>query len=158
MLIHAHAVVSSLMLVGTMAMAEQTDIILDVTGQIEEGPAALNREALQSLPSVTIETTTVVTDNVHSFTGFLMRDLLEDLDAQGTHVVATALNDYVVDIPMSDFYDYGVIVAYEMNGVALTRDDKGPLWIVYPRDDHEELQDIRYDYRWVWQLDRLDVR
>lgn len=158
MLIHANVFAGCLMLFGTTAMAEQTDILLDVTGQIEEGPTGLDREALQSLPPVTIETKTVVTDNVHSFTGFRMRDLLEDLDAQGTHVIATALNDYVVDIPMSDFYDYDVIVAYEMDGAALARDDKGPLWIIYPRDEHEVLQDIRYDYRWVWQLYRLDVR
>ena len=37
-------------------------------------------------------------------------------------------------------------------------DDKGPFWIVYPRDQHEVLQDIRYDYRWVWQLDSLQVK
>jgi hypothetical protein len=45
-----------------------------------------------------------------------------------------------------------------MDGQTLSRDDKGPLWIVYPRDDHEALQDIRYDYRWVWQLYQLDVQ
>lgn len=27
-----------------------------------------------------------------------------------------------------------------------------------PRDDHAELQDLRYDYRWVWQLDHLEIR
>lgn len=73
-------------------------------------------------------------------------------------MTAIALNDYAVDIPTADFYAYDVLVAYRMDGATLNRNDKGPLWIVYPRDDHAALQDIRYDYRWVWQLYRLDVQ
>ncbi|WP_306152891.1 molybdopterin-dependent oxidoreductase [Roseovarius sp. MMSF_3281] len=150
--------VAALMLIGGGALAGQDDIILDVTGDITDGTAKLDREALQKLPQVTLETSTVVTDGTHSFTGFLMRDLLDRLGAQGELVIASALNDYVVEIPMSDFSEFDVIVAYRMDGKPLQRDDKGPLWIVYPRDQHEALQDIRYDYRWVWQLSRLEVQ
>ncbi len=152
------ALMAGLMLVGGAALADKKDVMLQVTGHIAGGVAALTRDALHALPSVTIETSTVVTDGVHSFTGFLMRDLLDHLGAEGDRVTAIALNDYAVDIPIADFYDYDVIVAYDMGGEALTRDDKGPLWIVYPRDDHDALQDIRFDYRWVWQLYRLDVQ
>ncbi|HEY9038896.1 MAG TPA: molybdopterin-dependent oxidoreductase [Roseovarius sp.] len=158
MLRQAQVALSGLMLMSGAAVADQGDVILEVTGQIADGPAALDRATLQTLPSVTINTSTVVTDGVHAFSGVLMRDLLDSLDAQGDQVMAIALNEYAVDIPMSDFYDYDVILATTMDGKELTRDDKGPLWIVYPRDDHEALQDIRYDYRWVWQLSRLDVR
>jgi hypothetical protein len=100
----------------------------------------------------------VVTDGQHHFTGFLMRDLLDQLEATGDNVTAVALNDYAVDISMAYNYDYDVIVAYHMDDQPLTGRGKGPLWIVYPRDDHEVLQDIRYDYRWVWQLHRLSVQ
>ena len=68
------------------------------------------------------------------------------------------MNDYKVDIPRSDAENFDVIVSYSMNGMKLDRADKGPLWIVYPRDGHQELQDIRYDYRWVWQLSELEVK
>ena len=40
----------------------------------------------------------------------------------------------------------------------LTPRDKGPVWIVYPRDNHGVLADIRYDMRWVWQLVALHVQ
>lgn len=105
-----------------------------------------------------METTTVVTDGVKRFDGFLMRDLLAYVGADGGTVTAIALNDYVIDIPMEDFSRFDVLVATSMDGTRLLPSDKGPLWIVYPRDDHQELQDIRYDYRWVWQLIELDVR
>ena len=86
-----------------------------------------------------------------------MRDLLALVGARSTTVTASALNDYVIDFAADEFERFDVLVAYEMDGEPLLPSDKGPLWIVYPRDQHAELQDIRYDYRWVWQLRRLDV-
>lgn len=112
---------------------------------------------LAAMETHTLITGTSVTDGVNHFEGFLMRDLLEWIGADGEKIVATALNDYIVEIPLDDFYHYDVLVATHMDGEALTPRDKGPLWIVYPRSDHTELQDIRYDYRWVWQLTGLTV-
>ncbi len=139
-------------------VAAQERAVLHVTGQIAGGSAEFTISQLRALPATTYDTSTVVTDGVHRFTGVLLRDLLGSLDAEGQVVTATALNDYTVDIPRSDFEDFDVIVGYSMNGEALDRADKGPLWIVYPRDAHSELQDIRYDYRWVWQLSELEIR
>jgi hypothetical protein len=113
---------------------------------------------IQALPAHRLETSTVVTDGVQSFDGVLMRDLLAAAGAQGGSVTARALNDYAIEIPMSDFHDYDVVLALRMGGEDLTARDKGPLWIVYPRDDHAALQDIRYDYRWVWQLIHVEVQ
>ncbi|MCG6657666.1 molybdopterin-dependent oxidoreductase [Halomonas campisalis] len=120
--------------------------------------AHFDRRLLEALPPRELATSTVVTDGVNHFEGVLMRDLLERVGAEGDTAVATALNDYVVDIPLEDFHDFDVVVATHMDGEKLTPRDKGPLWIVYPRDDHSELQDIRYDYRWVWQLERLEIQ
>lgn len=137
-------------------------VLLRVSGEIGttnvDGEAHFDRAMLDALPRQTLHTSTVVTDGVNRFEGFLMSDLLARVQAQGESAVATALNDYVVDIPLEDFYDFEVLVADSMDGERLTPRDKGPLWIVYPRDDHGELQDIRYDYRWVWQLESLEIR
>jgi hypothetical protein len=156
---YAGILLACLMMASTALAAEsENDVLLEITGNIAGDSVDLDREALEALPTTTLTTSTVVTDGTHKFTGFLMRDLLDRLEATGHQVVATALNDYVVDIPMSDFQDFDVIVAYSMDGEPLRRDGKGPLWIVYPRDDNEALQDIRFDYRWVWQLYHLDVQ
>lgn len=137
-------------------------VLLTVSGNIRNGNAAgiaaFDESALKTLPRHVIETTTVVTDGVRRFEGFLMRDLLDLVGAQGGTVTASALNDYVIDIPIEDFQRFDVLVATHMDGVRLLPRDKGPFWIVYPRDAHDEIQDIRYDYRWVWQLIRLDVK
>lgn len=88
-----------------------------------------------------------------------MRDVLKAVGATAaTTVMAKALNDYQVEIPVADFQRYDVILASSMDGKVLTARDKGPLWIVYPRDKHGELADERIDQRWVWQLNRLELR
>ena len=132
--------------------------ILTVTGSIEGGPVTLTRSDLEALPRHRLVTSTTVTDGTPAFEGFLMRDLLEGLGARGDTVVAVALNAYRMEIPMSDFEGFDVLGALRMDGVALSPRDKGPIWIVYPRDDHPELRDIRYDTRWVWQLTALHVQ
>ena len=141
--------------------APQGSVVLEVHGEIAkanvDGAAHFDLDMLKALPSMRLETTTAVTDGVHRFEGFLMRGLLDLVGAAGSTVTATALNDYVIAFDTDEFDRFDVVVAYEMDGQPLLRSDKGPLWIVYPRDDHAELQDIRYDYRWVWQLIRLKV-
>ena len=136
--------------------------VLEIHGAISipnvEGVALFDMDMLKALPLAQLETTTAVTDGVRWFDGFLMRDLLELVGASGSIVTASALNDYAIDLDADEFYRFDVLVAYEMDGKPLLPSDKGPLWIVYPRDQHNELQDIRYDYRWVWQLTRLDIR
>lgn len=142
--------------------APQGPVVLAVQGAISrfnaEGAALFDMEMLKALPPARLDTTTAVTDGLRRFDGFLMRDLLELVGAQGDTLTAGALNDYAIDIRIEEFNRFDVLVAYAMDGTALHPSDKGPLWIVYPRDQHAALQDIRYDYRWVWQLRWLDIR
>ena len=75
-------------------------------------------------------------------------------------MIAHALNDYRMEIPdRGNFRRFDVIGA-PLHGwrSALTPATRAPVWIDYPADDHRELQDIRYDTRWVWQLNRMEVR
>lgn len=139
-----------------MAMADE-GVLLSVLDATETSRTSFDRDALEALPRHTIDTHTSVTDGVHHFEGPLMRDVLAAAHFGGDDVLAIALNDYEITIPMSDFERFDVIAALEMDGEILTPRDRGPIWIVYPRDDHAELQDIRYDYRWVWQLTRIQA-
>ncbi len=140
----------------------QGDVILEVRGALSrtngDQVARFDMAMLRALPSVTLQTSTSVTDGVHRFEGFLLRDFLRSLGAQSTTLTAIAGNNYAVDIPLSDFERFDAIIAYQMDGKPLNLSHKGPLWIVYPRDQKPELQDIRYDYRWVWQLQALEIR
>lgn len=142
--------------------APQGDVILQVSGNIEvsntpEG-AAFDRQMLSEIGLTELRTTTPWTDGVQVFRGVLARAVIERVGAEGAMVKAAALNDYTVEVPMDDFMKYDVLLAIEMNGEEMRVSDKGPVWIVYPRDDVPELQNRKLHDRWVWQLKSLQVQ
>jgi hypothetical protein len=137
-------------------------VILTVSGNIAGAGAQqvvrLDRAMLEEIGTTKLKTSTAWTTGEAEFEGVLARDLLDALGAEGTLVVATALNDYVVSIPLRELYDYPVLLALKMNGEYLELRDKGPIWIVYPRDQFSELRNSMVDKKWVWQLSELEVR
>lgn len=146
---------AALAAVSQPALAQSEPVVLEISGQIEQS-RTFTLSQLAALGAVEITTTTAWTEGKHVFEGVLARDVIAAVGPTSSTIVsAIALNDYQADIPLSDFIDHDVILAWSMDGVAMTRRDKGPLWIVYPRDTLLELQDERYEHRWVWQLNRL---
>lgn len=130
-------------------------VVLEVSGRVRN-TRRFTLADLAALGVTAIQTSTAWTTGVHRFEGVLARTVLAQVEPFGSDsVVARALNDYEATIPLSDFEKYDVILAWSMDGAALTRRDKGPLWIVYPRDSVAELDDERLEHRWVWQLNRL---
>ena len=114
---------------------------------------------LLALPQVTIRTRTEFTDGVVEFVGPLARDAIAFIDVgSATTIHLVAANDYAIDIPFSDLTDYDVILAMQTNGERLTIRDKGPIWLMYPLDDHAELQDPMYNNRLIWQLTFIELR
>jgi hypothetical protein len=138
------------------------EVLLTVTGRIAHttapGRAEFDRAALEALGLHRIRTSTTWTDGVLTFEGPLLCDVLDRVGASGERLVARALNDYWVEIPVADCRRYPVLLALTREGRDLQRRDKGPIWVVYPRDDHAELRSEQINTRWIWQLDRLEVR
>lgn len=137
-------------------------VILLVSGNIgvtntPEG-AAFDRQMLIDLGQTEVRTSTPWTDGVQVFEGVLARTVVERVEAEGATVKAAALNDYTVEVPLEDFLNYDVLLAMNMNGEEMRVSDKGPIWIVYPRDDVPELHNRLLHDRWVWQLKSLQVQ
>jgi hypothetical protein len=152
--------VGGTMLAGLAAQATvPAEAILVVDGAITGGEsAAFDLEKLRSLPVTEVTTMTPWTDGESRYQGVRIRDLLDALGAKGEALLADAVDDYQVRIPMEDIRDYDVIIAYAADGKLLPEDDKGPLWIIYPYCQHVTLQKDLYFSRSVWQLNRLTVQ
>lgn len=148
-----------------LAAASQADpageVLLTVTGpmadQAEAEAVQFDLEMLQELGTVEFETSTIWTQGVQTFEGVPLSALVESLGMSGTTLRATAINDYAVDIPISDAVEDGPIIAYKLNGEEMSVRDKGPLWIVYPYDSKKEYQSEVVYSRSIWQLDRIEV-
>ena len=125
----------------------------------EDAEVGFSEADLLALPQVTIRTRTEFTDGVVEFIGPLARDAVAFV-ATGTaaNIHLVAANDYAIDIPLSDIADYDVILAMQANGERLTMRDKGPIWLMYPLDDHEEMQDPVFNNRLIWQLTTMELR
>ena len=141
--------------------APSGDVILTVRGLIENtndgDRMTFDRAMLEKMPVTSFKTSTNWTEGEHEFTGVLLSDLLAAVNATGAKLRATALNDYTVEIPVSDARKGGPIVAYAIDGKAMSVRDKGPLWIVYPYDSSAEYRSETIYSRSIWQLDRIEV-
>jgi len=136
-------------------------VILSISGGIahknSETAAEFDLEMLRMLPSTTFETKTIWTDGVQRFTGVSLKALADHVGMSGNRLIASAVNDYHVDIPMDDAKDGGPILAYLQNGKEMPLRNKGPLWLVYPFDESPEFRTEIIYSRSIWQLDRIQV-
>ncbi len=150
-----------LVLAGTAMPAAAAEDLLVVSNASDPGQAEVgfSEAELLALPQVTIRTRTEFTDGVVEFVGPLARDVIAFVEpgaAANVHLVAA--NDYAIDIPIGDFTKYDVILALSTNGKRLTIRDKGPIWLMYPLDDHTELQDPMFNNRLIWQLTVIELQ
>ncbi|MCP1199071.1 molybdopterin-dependent oxidoreductase [Notoacmeibacter sp. MSK16QG-6] len=135
--------------------------VLTVSGQIgqanQNGKAVFDKDMLEALPTKSFRTSTIWTEGSHTFTGVALNDFLKAVGADGKTINAIALNDYAVEIPVSDAIDNGPIIAYQMDGKAMSVRDKGPLWIVYPYDANADYRTEMIYSRSIWQLNRIEI-
>lgn len=137
-------------------------VVLTVTGDIARtnaGPAAeFDLAMLEALATRETVTQTPWYDGIRSFSGPLMSAVMEAVGARGEALRVIAINDYAVDIPVTDGMDWPVIFATRIDGRPLSVRDKGPLFVIYPFDEQPDLYNEMYFGRSVWQVTRVEVR
>lgn len=138
-------------------------VLLTVTeasgGTDRQDGVAFDAAMLAALPQHRIETSTPWTDGKNLFEGVLLADVIDFVGAgEARSFRAVALNEYEIVTSVAEAIGHGALLAMRMDGKPLTRRDKGPIWIVYPRDDNPEIQDERHDAKWVWQLTRIELQ
>jgi hypothetical protein len=137
------------------------DVILTVEGDLAntngDGVASFDLAMLDALPQRTTVATTPWYTGEQTFSGVVVRDLLDAVGADGAVATVVALNDYASDIPMEDLRDMPVILATRINGETLSVRDKGPLFVIYPFDLDPALANEVVFGRSVWQVRDIKV-
>ena len=150
---------------GRLAAASLPDpmdtVVLSVSGKIVASnrgdTAEFDRAMLEAVGMREIETLTPWTDGLQRFEGVPLQALLDLVGAKGDRLVAVALNDYRVEIPIEDASDHDVMLAMKHNGKSMSVREKGPVWIIYPHlGDPKDIPDL-HATRMVWQLRSLRV-
>jgi hypothetical protein len=155
------ALLAGILFMGAAAAqttSSPTKPILTISGKVTGEVVEFDREKLEALGMVMIETTTPWYKGTVRFEGVPLDKLMHSVGANGERVVALALNDYSTEIPMEDFAKHKAILALKRDGEYMPVRDKGPLFIVYPYDQNQELRSQKYYSRSAWQVSRLIVK
>ena len=141
--------------------APRGKVVLTVSGKLAAtnrgNKAVFDLAMLEALPQKTFTTMTPWDKAPVKFSGPLLRDVLAAVKAQGTTLKAVALNDYKITIPLEDTTRFDMVLAHRMNDQPIPVRTKGPLFVVYPFDNHPALQNSVYYERSIWQLGGLEV-
>jgi len=137
------------------------EVVLTIDGAITntnvDGTAQFDMSMLEALPKVSIRTTTPWTDGVVEFTGVPLDVLLKQVGVTGSKLLAAAVNDYQVELPVTDEHGVDPLVAYLKDGMPMPVRDNGPLWVIYPFDDKPITRTETYYARSIWQLARISI-
>jgi hypothetical protein len=136
-------------------------VLLTVTGKItvrnSPDAALFDLDMLDALPSGQFKGETPWTKGVVTFVGPLGSALLDAVGATGTRMKVSALNDYVTEIPISDFRTHQVILATHRDGKTMPVRDLGPIFIIYPMDKEPDLRNELVYNRSAWQVKTIDI-
>jgi hypothetical protein len=136
-------------------------IVLTLRGDLSRtnapGEARLDLAMLQALPRTGFATSTVWTEGVAHYEGVLLRDLLQAVGARGSHLRASAIDGYLVEIPLDELFGDGPILAFLRDGAPMPVRDRGPLWLIYPYDDNPAFRNDTTYSRSIWQLTLIEL-
>ena len=136
-------------------------VVMQVSGRIRhtnQGQvAAFDMAMLAQMPQHRLVTSTPWYSQPRSFTGPLLREVLAAVGHQGKVLRTVALNDYRVEIPIEDTQRWNVVLARLLDDKPMPVRDKGPLFVIYPFDDHAALRNTVYYSRCAWQLKAIEV-
>ena len=141
-----------------VAVADEASLL--IRGDIADpsGTVVLDAAALENLPVVTFQTTTIWTAGQITFSGPTLASVLSLVGAGGGNLLLGAVNDYEVTLPISLVSADAPIIATRMNGKPFTIKEKGPLWVVFPYDRGPEFRTETYYAVSVWQLTEISVQ
>lgn len=139
------------------------NILLTVIGQIRHTNqferAEFDQQMLESLEQHEVTTQNPWFPEANTYRGPLGRALIHAVGAeQATTMRMVSINGFIADIPVSDFMDYDTILALEKNGKALRIRDRGPLFTIYPFDQHPQLKTEMHYNRSVWQVKTIEFQ
>ncbi|UTV99498.1 hypothetical protein KDW99_20070 [Marinomonas rhizomae] len=134
-------------------------VLLTVSGAINNTDSTQKSKfdlaMLNRLPQYTVTTHNPWTKGRHTYQGFSAIDLFPNLGNSNIILQVTALNEYMTEIPLSDFADNGAIFATHIDGKPMSVRNLGPIMVIYPFDEHEELKSEMFYGRSIWQVDRI---
>lgn len=136
--------------------------VLTVKGMIRNTNVAdrldFDMQTLERVGLVEYEVDDPFLKRVVIYRGPLLRDVLDlaEVSPSAKELFAIALNDYKTTIPL-EVNQWPVIIATFRDGKPMPVEEDGSLEIVFPSKQFD-IDPVKYNQMWVWQLRELIVR
>jgi hypothetical protein len=148
---------------GSPIPAPTEEVILTISGDVSVTNVGdtlqLDMPTLEHLGLVqyTVSDPHLLTDV--TYTGVLMSKLSEFVGASksASNIHIVALDDYHVDLSFEYIKKWPILLATRSNGEYMDVDSSGPTRIVFPYDSYSELDPVRYDHLWIWNIESMEV-
>ncbi|MDM0116779.1 molybdopterin-dependent oxidoreductase [Variovorax sp. J22R133] len=140
-----------------------TDALLEIAGAVKSnsprGSFLFSEKDLLKLKTVTLTTATAWTPRSE----FVGPELSTVLQAAGVPATAKEMRFYAIDayeitISTGDLVKYRPVMAHTQNGQRLEVATRGPVFLVYPRDQYPELTAIKGQAQFVWMVCKIVVK
>ena len=140
-----------------------TDALLEISGSVKpnspRGSFLFSEKDFLKLKTVKLVTATAWTTRSE----FVGPELSTVLEAAGVPSAAKEMRFYAIDayeitIPTTDLTKYRPVMAHTQNGERLVVATRGPVFLVYPRDQYPELTAIKGQAQFVWMVCKIVVK
>ncbi|WP_240798150.1 MULTISPECIES: oxidoreductase [unclassified Vibrio] len=140
---------------SALSFANENDAILTVNDHGKK--AYFTLEQLLAHADQEIMTDTPWTQDNTKFVGVSAQELLKLIGRDNADLKVVALNNYWSTIPYSDIEKYNPLFAVKKDGEVMSVRDKGPIWVIYPLTDFDELNNEVLHSRMVWQVSQIET-
>lgn len=132
--------------------------VLQVSGKVGT-PLSVDMATLERFGRISYDVPDPFTKKVESYSGVLASSVLAmaDPDAEATLARAHALDDFSIDVKISDLDRYPAMIVTRLSGKRVSVADGGPLKLIWPYHAYDLDHNV-YDHQWVWSLDKLTLR
>jgi hypothetical protein len=148
---------------GDPIPAPSGEVILTITGNVSVTNAGdaleLDMPTLEQLGLVKYSVLDPYLNAETTYTGLLMSDLAKVLGVTGPEAVFrfVALDDYQVDLTLDQFQKWPILLATRANDEYMTIENSGPTRIIFPYDTYPDLNPVRYNDYWIWNIASIEV-
>ncbi len=127
-------------------------------GDVLNERVVYDKEKIALLQQLTVRTKTPWTQGLQNFIGPRLGFFVERYKPSARKIIATAINGYYIEIPVSDVLEYDVILAAKRDGNDMSVRERGPYWVIYPWSEQPALRKETIYARSIWQVIKIELR